>query len=158
MHLDPESMRELVERWEVGLMALIRDRYCCAPEAAVQIRRRFEEYQMDASGRPLLLGSDDRPVLDAHVLAVLDGCAHPEWAEQAAQRAADALRRSNVKARALAATLASEGLACPHCCQHTKDVRFVEPSLSEELYFICRECGRSFVPADLERTGRRTRR
>jgi hypothetical protein len=143
-------MLRIAERWEVGLMELIRDRYRCTPEEAVQIRRRFLEYQMDAAAMPQVLGSDDRPVLHDDVLAVLDGCAHPEWAEQAAQRAADALRRSNVKARALAATLASEGLTCPHCRQHTKDIRFVEPSSSEELYFICGECGRSFVPADLE--------
>jgi transposase len=164
MHLDPESVRSIVERWEVGLMVLIRDRYRCTPEEAVQIRRRFrewqeegiwprrpsEESQMDAVGMPLLLGSDDRPVLSDALLAVLDDCAHPEWAEQAAQLAADALRRSNVDARALATTLASEGLTCPHCHQHTKDIRFVEPSRSGQLYFICRKCGRSFVPVDLE--------
>jgi hypothetical protein len=143
-------MQHVIERWEAGLMALIRDRYRCAPEEALEIRRRFEDWQMDAMAIPLVLGLDDRPVLDDDVLAVLDSCAHPELAEQAAQRAAEALRRSNVEARALATTLTFEGLTCPHCRQHTKDVRFVEPSRSDQLYFICQRCGRSFVPADLE--------
>jgi hypothetical protein len=143
-------MRQFFDPWEVGLIALIRDRYQCTAEEAAEIRSRFLNWQMDALPIPEVLGSDDRPVLDAFLLTVLDHCAHPEWAEQAAQRAADALRRGNARARALASTLASEGLTCPHCHEHTTDIRFVEPSRSQKLYFICGECGRSFVPDDLE--------
>ena len=167
MHGDPESQRQVAERWEIGLMALIRDRYRCTPDEAVQIRRRFgewqregiwprrrfEESQMDAVGMPMVLDSDDRPVLTDDVLAVLDGCAHPEWAEHAAQRAANELRLSNLHAQQLAVTLESEGLTCPHCRKHTRDIRFVEHPQSGPSYFICGGCGLSFVPADLEALG-----
>jgi hypothetical protein len=46
-------------------------------------------------------------------------------------------------------------LTCPHCRHHTKDIRFMEHPRSTPLYFICRECGRSFVAADLERSSLR---
>ena len=143
-------MRRVIERWEAGLVALIRDRYRCTPDEAVQIRGRFADWQADALGVAIRLDADDKPVMTDELLAVLDACAHPEWAEQAAQQAAETLRLSNLKARTLASTIGSGGLACPHCHQHTRDIRFVEPSHSEWLYFICGECGRSFVPADLD--------
>ncbi len=74
-------------------------------------------------------------------------------AERAAELRAARIRRSNVSARTLAATLGSDGLTCPHCCQHTKDIRFVDNSRSGESYFVCKQCGRTFVPADLEPLG-----
>ena len=149
LYLDPRFH----ERWEVGLMKLIRDRYRCDSAHAAQIRERFSDWEVEAAGIRVEMGSDDRPILEEDVLAVLDHCAYPERAGQAAQRAAEELRRSNQQARALAATLTSDGLTCPHCRRHRKDVRFVEPSRSERLYFICRACGGSFVPADLEQPG-----
>ena len=79
-----------------------------------------------------------------------------ERAEQAAQLAAEtateAVRRSNTKARTLTSTIASEGLTCPHCHQHTNDIRFIDRPPDAESYFTCGKCGRSFVPADLERS------
>jgi hypothetical protein len=76
-----------------------------------------------------------------------------ERAEQAArlaaEAAAEAVRRSNLTARALASTIESGGLTCPHCRQHTRDIRFIDRQPDVESYFICARCGRSFVPADL---------
>jgi hypothetical protein len=70
----------------------------------------------------------------------------------AAETAAEAVRRSNLKARTLTSTIDSEGLTCPHCHQHTNDIRFIDRPPDAESYFICGKCGRSFVPADLERS------
>lgn len=150
-HLDPKNQQEPIDRWDVGLMELIRDRYRCTGEEAAQIRMLFFEELMDWVEMPRMpLGPDGRPVLADNVLAVLDRCAHPEWAERTAQLRVEALSRSNSTARILASTLESEGLTCPHCLRHSRDIRFIGHSRSEPLYFICRECGRSFVPADLE--------
>jgi hypothetical protein len=75
-----------------------------------------------------------------------------QTAQLAAEAAAEAVRRSNLKARTLTSTIDSEGLPCPHCHQHTSDIRFIDRSPDAESHFICGECGRSFVPADLERS------
>ena len=53
---------------------------------------RFLEWQMDAEMMPLEIGPDGRPALPDDVLTVLDHCAHPEWAEQAAQLREEELR------------------------------------------------------------------
>jgi hypothetical protein len=153
MHPDPESFMRMGGSWEAGLMALIRERYHCTPDTAVQIRMRFLEWQMDAEMVPLEIGPDGRPAMPEDVLKVLDHCAHPEWAEQAARLREEQLRRSNSDARALASKIETEGLTCPHCRQHTYNVRYVKHSRSDTLsYFICRKCGRSFAPADFKPT------
>ena len=71
-------------------------------------------------------------------------------AELAAEAAAEAVRRSNLEAHALSSRIDSVGLTCPHCHQHTRDIRFIDRSPVAKSYFICGECGQSFVPAELE--------
>jgi hypothetical protein len=74
--------------------------------------------------------------------------------EQAAGEAdrmrSEDVRRSNEMASRLAAALAHEGLTCPHCHQQTREIRFTDRGPKAKSLFVCRLCGRSFRPEDLQ--------
>jgi hypothetical protein len=50
----------------------------------------------------------------------------------------------------LANVIERDGVKCPHCGKHTKNVRFLDIAHKDKKsYFICRECAHSFEPADV---------
>jgi transcription elongation factor Elf1 len=55
----------------------------------------------------------------------------------------------NRRCQELASSLKIEGLTCPTCNYHSKDIRFVDRSPEAKSYFICGACGRSFRPEEL---------
>ena len=68
--------------------------------------------------------------------------------EQAEENAslAERLKKLNAPAEKLAGILQREGLTCPHCHRHTKNMRVMGFGVA---YFVCRLCGRSFDVEDL---------
>jgi hypothetical protein len=89
----------------------------------------------------------------------VDRCLRPTAFKQEAAGRAKAERLSKQRivlshkaARVLLARLEAEGLTCPHCLAHTRDMRYIDRSPRRDVmsHFICRSCGRSFAPEDLE--------
>jgi hypothetical protein len=60
------------------------------------------------------------------------------------------IRMHNRRCQELASSLEIQGLTCPRCNYHSKDIRFVDRSPGTKSYFICSACGRSFRPEDLQ--------
>jgi hypothetical protein len=58
-----------------------------------------------------------------------------------------AMLRENERVRAIAERLGERPPACPHCAAVRGDVRFIDGGELRNSYFICQECGSSFVPA-----------
>jgi hypothetical protein len=63
---------------------------------------------------------------------------------------AESLIRFNDRCHELERSLKATGLTCPFCHQLSKEIRFIDRSPAGISCFICRNCGRSFRPGDLE--------
>ncbi len=61
----------------------------------------------------------------------------------------ESIAARNRRFHELAQVLKAEGLTCPHCGRHSKDVRFIERTPDSGSCFICRSCGRSFRVEEL---------
>jgi hypothetical protein len=71
--------------------------------------------------------------------------------DEAAARRSEAIARSNAKAVRMAAQLDAVGLTCPRCHAHTRDIRFFMSDSSQvRSHFVCRLCGCSFDPDDVD--------
>lgn len=57
----------------------------------------------------------------------------------------NSIRDYNQRAFEMSKQLGSEGLTCPWCKRHGRDIRY-HPGLGERALFICPGCGRSFGP------------
>ncbi|HTF24484.1 MAG TPA: hypothetical protein VK937_11295 [Candidatus Limnocylindria bacterium] len=69
------------------------------------------------------------------------------------EKSKELLRTHNDRCHELARSLRATGLTCPACGQHSKEIRFIDKSPDAKSYFICRLCGRSFRPEDLQLKG-----
>jgi len=69
------------------------------------------------------------------------------------EKSKELVRTHNDRCHELARSLRATGLTCPACGQHSKEIRFIDKSPDAKSYFICRLCGRSFRPEDLQLKG-----
>ena len=59
------------------------------------------------------------------------------------------LSENRSRGRELARRAGIVGITCPHCDQHSRDVRFIDSGADAKSYFICGRCGRSFFPGNV---------
>lgn len=67
-----------------------------------------------------------------------------ERREKSRQEAIATHAESNALAAGWAERLQAEGLTCPSCQRHTRNIRYYDKGPDQRSYFICQECGRSF--------------
>lgn len=75
--VDPRlaALQALTERFDAGLLQLIRERYSCTEENAKAVQLRLDDWAITSSGIPIAVAADGAAILDDNMLAVLDDCA-----------------------------------------------------------------------------------
>ncbi len=71
----PDLRLKILEQYEAGLMTLIRERYACTDEVALEVRRLYLDWEMDSVGSTIDIGPDGRLFLDDDTLNAIDRCA-----------------------------------------------------------------------------------